>query len=137
MTAAEKVYKNLGNAEVTCRVGSPPAEVLDIGCGAGDNAERLDAAGFTVDGITLSQVEADLAARVCRRVVVHNLEAGLPDLGDQRYDCCLCSHVLEHICWPGPLLAGVRERLRPNGRLIVALPNLLQYKYRWRLLTAC
>lgn len=106
-----------------------------MGCGAGDNASILMQRGATVDGITLSAEEAHVAAAVCRKVVVHDLEKGLPlDLADS-YDCCLCSHVIEHLCWPGPLLADVNRLLSPsNGLLIVALPNFLFVKQRYKIL---
>lgn len=136
MTVAQKIYANQGNGSVLRQVPDAAIRVLDVGCGMGDNARFLVGRGHVVDGITLSQTEATAARSFCRRVLVGNLEHGLPSGVDAAYDCCLCSHVIEHICWPERMLADIHRTLLPTGgALIVALPNLLNYKSRLRLLT--
>jgi 2-polyprenyl-3-methyl-5-hydroxy-6-metoxy-1,4-benzoquinol methylase len=131
---SNKVYENYGNPELLSWVSSGSRTVLDVGCGAGDNARLLKHRGNIVDGITLSEHEAHIAQPYMRKVYVHNLESGLPDATlDGSYDYALCSHVIEHICYPDKLLADIRRCLKPGGQLIVALPNLLYYKYRVRL----
>ena len=58
-----------------------------------------------------------------------------PDL-KKTYDAVICSPVLEPLRWPDRLLKEVREVLQPRqGVLLVALPNVLFYKNRWRFLT--
>ncbi len=131
----KKSYKNAGNTSVLRLVPASVRTLLDVGCGAGDNARILKDSGIVVDGVTLSPTERDEAAPFCRRVVIHNLEKGLPAELSGRYDCVLCSHVLEHICWPERLLHDIRDRLAPGGLLVVGLPNMLFYKNRWRILT--
>lgn len=132
-SVAEKVYSNRGNAAVLAAVPAAGA-VLDVGCGAGDNAAVLAGRGAVVDGVTLSAEEARVAEAFCRRVFIHNLEAGLPAEISGPYDAVICSHVLEHICWPEKLLADLHRVLAPHGVLVVALPNLLHYSNRWKLL---
>lgn len=135
MTSVEKKsYKNEGNAAVIGRVPKSALTILDVGCGAGDNARLLAREGRIVDGVTLSASERDEALNHCRNVVIHNLEGGLPPELSGPYDCVICSHVLEHICWPERLLRDIRERLSAKGVLVVALPNLFFYKNRWNLL---
>lgn len=132
---AERVYASSYNAEVVRWIPARALQVLDVGCGAGGNARQIvQSAGAEVDGITCSPAEALDAARVCRRVWTCDLESGLPADAHATYDAVLCSHVLEHLRFPERILAQVRERLRPNGRLIVAIPNLLYYKNRLSLL---
>ena len=133
-SVASKIYRNQGNPEVLKRVPAQASRILDIGCGAGDNAAQLKGKGASIDGLTLSEDEAVLAREVCENVWIHNLEAGLPDAVEGPYDAAICSHVLEHICWPEKLLAGVRRVLRPDGRLIVALPNMLTARNRFRIM---
>ena len=108
--------------------------VLDVGCGAGGNARALHALGKIVDGITLSPEEARQASAWCRDVTVYNVEQGLPESARGPYDLCLCSHVIEHLRDPSPLLTAVRRILAPNGGLLVALPNILQFRHRLELL---
>lgn len=129
----EKTYKNEGNAAVLGRVPESARTILDVGCGAGDNARILARTGRIVDGVTLSSAERDEALQHCRNVVIHDLEGGLPAELAGPYDCVICSHVLEHICWPEKLLGDIRNRLVPGGLLIVALPNVLFYKNRWKI----
>lgn len=129
-----KIYKNSGNQQVLALVPEGCRAVLDLGCGAGDNAEVLKERGIIVDGVTLSEGEAASARGVCRNVYVHNLEGGLPAECGGPYDAVLASHVLEHICFPESLLKGVVSKLSRGGVLIVALPNLLNWRYRLNLL---
>jgi SAM-dependent methyltransferase len=86
-----------------------------------------------VDGVTASEDEAALARKNCRNVYVRDLERGLPDLAEGAYDCVVCSHVLEHVCFPTRLLRDIRRVMKSDATLVVALPNLLFYKNRFRL----
>lgn len=129
-TVREKTYQNRGNPQVLNALGSGVNSVLDVGCGVGDNARLLAERGIVIDGITLSKEEAEQARTVCRNVWVHDLESGLPEEVGETYDAVICSHVLEHICWPEAVLAGIWRLLHPDGRLIVALPNILHVKNR-------
>ncbi len=91
--------------------------------------------GRSVDGVTLSIEEAEVARPYCANIYRHDLESGLPSGSiEQRYDAVICSHVLEHIVDPDRLLSDVRSCLAPSGILIVALPNLLIWRSRIRLL---
>lgn len=127
----KKVYSNDGNSSVLQAVPSNARRVLDIGCGAGDNAKALSLRGITVDAITLSESERLASQAYCDRIWIHNLESGLPsEAVASRYDAILCSHVLEHVCFPTSLLNDVRRCLQADGRLIVALPNLMWWKTR-------
>jgi SAM-dependent methyltransferase len=47
-----------------------------------------------------------------------------------RFDCVVCSHVLEHLCWPERFLVAARPLLAPGGRLVIALPNVLAWRQR-------
>lgn len=139
---AAKCYLNPGNPPVVDAIPLSAKTVLDVGCGAGDNARLLRDRGCVVDGITLSESEAKTATNWCRNVVVADLEHGLPNLqaDDHPYDAVLCSHVLEHLRWPQELLQQIRPRLssQPPGtaQLVVALPNIMFYKTRFPLIWA-
>lgn len=132
VSVAGKVYANCGNEAVLRLVPEAARRILDVGCGAGDNAARLRRPNREIVGVTLSESEAELAREHCSRVLVTNLEQGL-SLAGETFDAVVCSHVLEHICFPDRLLRDIRQALAPGGKLIVALPNLLTYKNRMRL----
>jgi SAM-dependent methyltransferase len=132
---SERVYRNKGNPPLLALLsGGTGRTILDCGCGAGDNARSLASMGWTVDGLTISAQEADLARQVCRQVAVADLEHGLPHLGTS-YDVVLMSHVLEHLDRPAPLLADVKQVLKPTGHIVVALPNVLYWRNRLDLLS--
>lgn len=134
-TLRTRCYRNEGNQGLLQRMPRPAGQILDVGCGAGDNARLLGRSGGVVDGITLSPEEARRARHHCRRVWIRDLEEGLPgDLRD-RYDAVLCSHVLEHLRQPESLVRSLARLLRKTkGVLLVALPNPLFYQNRWNLL---
>lgn len=100
-TIHNKVYSNSGNSDVLKNIVSSVNKILDVGCGRGDNAKHLWKKGLIIDGITLSEEEAKHAKSFMRNIFLHNLEYGLPkDSLSDKYDAIICSHVLEHICYP-------------------------------------
>lgn len=111
-----------------------PLTVLDVGCGRGESARRLKNAGHVVDAITWRRDEAEAAALHCRQIVLWDLNSGLPPLADASYDIVLCSHVIEHIAYPEALLRDIHRVLKANGHLLVAIPNLLFWIDRLKLL---
>ncbi len=130
----EKVYSDSGNMNVISLVPPGAKYVLDVGCGDGFNARLLSERNCIVDGITISEKEKEGAEKTMRQVYVYNAENGLPFTESDLYDVVICSHVLEHICYPQQLMNDIHRVLKPGGVLIVALPNLLQYRSRWSLL---
>lgn len=104
--------------------------MLDCGCGAGDNARLLAQQACSVTGITISSEEAVVAAQYCKSVLIADLEVGLPQLAGELYDIVIASHVLEHLRHPERILSDIRKVLAPEGLLIVALPNVLNYRDR-------
>ncbi len=133
-TVADRNYQSDYNPEIVRWVPDDAATILDVGCGAGGNAAFLARRGVVVDGVTLSGAEADQAGTWCRRVYLHDLEQGLPAEHGGPYDAIICSHVLEHICFPQQLLGDIRSRLRSGGRLVIAVPNLFYFRNRINLL---
>lgn len=131
----DKVYLNSGNEDVLKLIGKPGSFILDAGCGGGVLAKILSSIGHTVDGITISMEELEMAKPFVRNVYLHNLETGLPmELAPNQYDFVVCSHVLEHIVYPEQLLSDIEKVLKPGGHLIVALPNIMHYKSRIKLM---
>ncbi len=130
-----KIYTNSGNRDVLNLVTGAGYRILDIGCGSGAVAKLLTANGHVVDGITISNAELDEAKKVLRNGYIYNLENGLPaEIADNEYDYIICSHVLEHIAFPEKLLKDIKRTLKSGGYLVIALPNVFYYKFRWQLL---
>jgi 2-polyprenyl-3-methyl-5-hydroxy-6-metoxy-1,4-benzoquinol methylase len=128
-------YAGESSAAVLRRVPADAVRILDVGCGGGGNARVLSRRGQSIDGITRSAQEFVIAQGVCTNVYAHDLETGLPPMpANQLYDAVICSHVLEHIVEPQALLTAIRAHLAPSGVLIVALPNLMFWRSRIRLM---
>ena len=131
---SHKSYHNAGNEDVL-QFLIQPGKVLDIGCGVGDNARILKSFGFVVDGITISENELKEANLFLQNGYLFDLENGLPEeVKNQQYDYIICSHVLEHVCYPEPLLKDIKNCIRRDGKIVVALPNLFHYASRWKLM---
>ena len=123
------VYQSL-NAALLEQIPQGVRRVLDVDCGGGAMAVWLKhERGCEVTGITNSLAEAEQARGCLDRVVMADLNTLDPQpLG--RFDCIVCSHVLEHLIDAERLLMAFRDALSPEGVLVVALPNVLFWKQR-------
>jgi glycosyltransferase involved in cell wall biosynthesis/SAM-dependent methyltransferase len=124
------------NATVFASIPTNIASLLDVGCGTGTLMKRvrLDMGSQVhLEGVTYSEEEAALAAQYADTVWNGDLNDFDFDLLGL-FDCIVCSHILEHLNWPERVLASLKEHLTPEGCLIVALPNVLQFKSRWAFL---
>jgi SAM-dependent methyltransferase len=110
--------------------------ILDIGCGSGNLGREVKRrASCEVVGVTYSEAEATMAAEYLDRVIVGDLnkpEFLNAELG--KFDCIVCSHILEHLCQPEVLLKTLPKILQPDSILVVALPNALCLKQRLKFL---
>lgn len=105
----------------------PAAVVLDLGMGTGGLGKYLAARqAVTLDGITLSHVEAQSAASIYRHAHVADLDTAdlLQCLQGQTYDCIVCADVLEHLKHPERVLQQCHLLLKPGGQLLASVPNL-------------
>lgn len=118
------------NEPVLARIPGAARRILDVGCGTGALGGRIkQERQCHVTGITYSQAEVDLAARVIDEPLLRDLDHfDAAELGS--FDCIICSHVLEHLHRPDLLLRQLAAHLEPDGRLLVALPNILHWRQR-------
>ena len=102
--------------------------VLDVGCGRGVILGPLADRGLSVHGLELSPAAAlgaDPRAEI--RIAPRLADVGYPD-GFFRE--VVIWHVLEHLAEPRATLEEVHRVLAPDGRLIVAVPNLSSFQAR-------
>jgi methionine biosynthesis protein MetW len=133
--SSHKIYDNAGNEDVLSLIPSGAENILDIGCGSGSLARRLVSNECTVDGITISEDELEVASSFLRYGYLHDLEKGLPEeILVNKYNYIICSHILEHVAFPQKLLSDMQKVLAKEGQVIVAIPNLFHYRSRWELL---
>jgi 2-polyprenyl-3-methyl-5-hydroxy-6-metoxy-1,4-benzoquinol methylase len=130
-----RIYKNNGNGSLLSLLDDRPRMVLDVGCGAGDNAYLLKSKypGCEVHGITHSSAEAKIARQLMTACWVFDIEGDIPeDLRSMRFDAVILSHVLEHLRDPAAILEKFAKLLRPGGCAIIAVPNTLSWAMRWQ-----
>lgn len=132
----ERVYANQGNPPLLALLGGSQV-LLDVGCGAGDNAALLKKRqpSMKIYGITHSPAEAALAEQYMERCWIADIENDLPkDLQESRFDAILFSHVLEHLREPAAVLARFSTLLRSGGEVLIAVPNILSWRMRMQFL---
>jgi len=98
------------------------ADILDVGCGAGQYAAQLLARGARVTGIDASETmlghaRSRAAAAELRR---HDLEQPLDFAADASFDGVVCALVIHHVTNRCQLLAELRRVLRPGGWLVIS-----------------
>ncbi|MFF8829883.1 methyltransferase domain-containing protein [Streptomyces sp. NPDC015131] len=109
----------------------PPGRVLDVGCSGGVFAERLEALGHTVTGIDCVEVEG-VRERCSGGFFLADLEDGLPEGIGEGYDYVVAGDVVEHLSRPERLLAALRGVLRPDGHVLLSVPNFGHWYSRLR-----
>jgi SAM-dependent methyltransferase len=99
------------------------ARVLDLGCGDGQLAARLAAAGAAVTGVDPSEAALERARKANPELdfAMPRADDSLP-LADSSFDAVVCVHVLEHVADTQMLVSEARRVLVPGGRLAVAVP---------------
>lgn len=115
---------------------SPPATILDVGCGPGMGASRLIDDGFDVHGVDYNDRAIGFA-----RVLVPDGRFVVGDIRrldeveglDPHYDAAVCVEVLEHVPpdLRSDLFRGVATRLAAGGKLILTTPTDRMHENRW------
>jgi 2-polyprenyl-3-methyl-5-hydroxy-6-metoxy-1,4-benzoquinol methylase len=112
-------------------------DVLDIGCGGGFFAQRIAQRGNRVVGVDRAQPEAGCLGAFqgfVRAEVDRGLSEVLPHLEGRTFDRVLLQDILEHLPDPRWLLKDCVEVLKPNGQVLVSVPNVANITVRWSLL---
>jgi 2-polyprenyl-3-methyl-5-hydroxy-6-metoxy-1,4-benzoquinol methylase len=110
-------------------------DVLELGCAAGHMTQALAAQGCSVVAVDVDADAADFAATFAKRALVDDLSSPEPLANlDEEFDVVLAGDVLEHLPRPDVLLRRCRSLLRPNGSLIVSVPNVAHVDLKLTLL---
>jgi SAM-dependent methyltransferase len=136
-TCENKFYSNDGNQGLVNFISRDFRHVLDVGCGAGDNAALLQTLvpGAQVYGITLSEAEQRQAQEHMEACLCADVEEGIPSkIRSRDFDLVLFSHVLEHLRSPSLVLENFADVLCPRGSMFIAVPNVLVWSVRLQFL---
>lgn len=127
-------YYGEPRADVAALIAAAGRDVLDVGCGEGALALGLKRAGARwVVGIELD-ASAAAVAREGIDLVLEGDAATVPlDFPEASFDYLIFADTLEHMPEPERVLARMLPLLRPEGRVIVSVPNIRFYLVLGRL----
>ncbi len=104
--------------------------LLDFGCGGGAYMERMHRQGWDVTGMDASEAAI---RRVRTEFRLRGLTGTLPHpaLRPGSFDVITMWHSLEHVHQPLTVLQEAHRLLAPQGKLVVAVPNIDSSPFRW------
>ena len=100
-------------------------KLLDIGCGVGDFIHEAEKQGWDCLGVEPSD-DAKAIARKRIKANIINSEA-LEEIPDGTFDVITMWHVLEHVDDLKWQVEQLRRLIKPNGRVVIAVPNYKSY----------
>jgi SAM-dependent methyltransferase len=104
----------------------PPGTLLDVGCGNGRFLAIANLVGWRVEGVEPDPVSAAVASRWGP---IHS-SIDDPALRAETFDAITLSHSLEHMNDPLRVLQRCRALLKPEGTLVVLVPNWRSVQHR-------
>lgn len=116
-TTATKILRLIGQNK----------RVLELGTAVGSMTQLIhEVNGCTVVGMEIDPEMAKMATPWCERMIVGNIEAMdlAETLGDDRFDVIVAADVLEHLYDPWACLLKIRPYLRPEGFIVLSVPNV-------------
>ena len=102
-----------------CRLST--GNILDIGCGTGHFLNSMKMAGWKTEGVEINTKAGEFASSAFGLKVFQPRE--LLSIPDNKYDCITLWHVLEHFHEPFKYFREIKRLIKPEGTVIVALPN--------------
>jgi trans-aconitate methyltransferase len=117
--------------DVQAHVPPEASSILELGCSAGALGaalkQRAAPRAVTIVGVELDPGYAARAEERLDRVVVADAETflsgGAPP--EAPFDCLIAADVLEHLVDPWTALRRAVELVRPGGKVVVSVPNVL------------
>ena len=108
--------------------------VLDIGCGTGDFLLACQKRDYNIFGVEPNEKAKILAENKLNNLLTRaqsrtnlsskNIFSFIQELDTtQQFDCITMWHVLEHIPNLTEYISSLKKFLKPNGTLIIAVPN--------------
>lgn len=97
--------------------------LLDVGCGTGHFLNAAKNNGWKVSGM-----EPDDDARaIADTILDEKIFSNIDQLNEEKFDCITLWHVLEHVPNVEDYIQKLEALLKPNGRLLIAVPNFKSY----------
>lgn len=107
----------------------PVGKLLDIGCGVGDFLHLAEHNGWQCTGVEPSEEAREIARQRIKGDLLYSED--LEQLPDQSFDLITMWHVLEHVDDLKWQVAQLQRLIKPNGRIVIAVPNYRSYDGRF------
>jgi len=134
LKALEGIYRKMAlrdHVAFICDAAPHSASrLLDVGCGSGTLLGLLKQRGFHVRGFDSSSEAAGIAKSESDVDVVVGTRLQDAGFAAGSFDLVTLFHVMEHVTDPRSVLSEVRRILRPEGRLVLQVPNIESWQFR-------
>ena len=105
--------------------GLKTGALLDIGCGVGDFLHTAETQGWHCTGVEPSEEAKAIAQqRTTAKILSSEDQESLPEAS---FDVITMWHVLEHVDNLKWQVTQLQRLIKPNGRIVIALPNYKSY----------
>ena len=104
---------------------SQDKKLLDVGCGTGDFLETAQHNSWTVSGIEPNEEARGIANKKTNNSVFEIEQ--LLKFDANSFDVITLWHVLEHLPNLEDHIAVFKKLIKPNGTLLIAVPNYISY----------
>ena len=130
-------YFEFTRREILPHLPARVGRMLDVGCGSGatGGAVREARAVEWAGGVELVEAEAERAGQTCDKVwsVDIQTERIEAEIEPGSLDLILCLDILEHLVDPWSVVDRLSPLLAPDGRMILSVPNIRNWKFLFRL----
>lgn len=110
----------------------PGEKILDLGCGTGNYLEGIKNTGADLWGIDISfKAVAVAKAKVLKAKQILCGDACPLPFPDTQFDCVTAWGVIEHFSDIAKIIVEVKRVVKPNGTVIIMVPNVYYYKFIW------
>lgn len=102
--------------------------VLDVGCACGGTLLQIRNLYKSAElyGIELCKGAADIASTFAE-VSTQNVEEGNPNYSENSFDYIIFADVLEHLQDPWQVLRSMNKLLKPDGKILASIPNVMHF----------
>ena len=105
--------------------GKSVGKMLDIGCGVGDFLHTAEQHGWQCTGVEPSEDAKAIAKKRIKAEILSSED--LENIPDETFDVITIWHVLEHVDNLRWQVEQLQRLIKPDGRIIIALPNYKSY----------